>query len=68
MEKVVFNFEKLTVYQKALDFIDTADAMIDTFPKKEMYRLSSQYGRAALSIALNISEGHGDTKNNLTDI
>lgn len=34
MAKVVFNFEKLTVYQKALDFIDTADAMIDTFPKK----------------------------------
>lgn len=62
MEKVVFNFEKLTAYQKALDFIDTADAMIDTFPKKEMYRLSSQYGRAALSIALNISEGHRDTK------
>ncbi len=61
MEKVVFNFEKLTVYQKALDFIDAADALIDTFPQKERYRLSSQYGRAALSIALNISEGHGDT-------
>ena len=61
MEKVVFNFEKLTVYQKALDFIDAGDALIDTFPQKERYRLSSQYGRAALSIALNISEGHGDT-------
>lgn len=61
MGKVVFNFEKLSVYQKALDFIDDTYRIVLKFPKSELYGLSSQYKRAALSIALNISEGHGDT-------
>jgi len=61
MKKVVFNFEKLSTYQKALDFIDEVYELTSNFPKDERYGLASQYKRAALSIALNISEGHGDT-------
>lgn len=52
-----FNFEDLLIYQKAMEFGEIVDKMIDKFPKKEMYRLSSQFGRAADSVALNISEG-----------
>ncbi|WP_299245593.1 four helix bundle protein [uncultured Aquimarina sp.] len=61
MEDVKFNFEDLIVYQKALDFIDSVYDTCKKFPKTETYNLSSQYIRAATSIALNISEGSGNT-------
>jgi len=52
-----FKFEKLIIWQKAMDLGDDIDTMSDNFPKKEVYNLSSQIRRAADSIALNISEG-----------
>ena len=61
MDEVKFNFEELRVYQKALDFVDFAYVLSAKFPKEEMYGLSSQFQRAAVSIALNTSEGSGDT-------
>ncbi len=61
MEPAKFNFEDLKVYQKSLDFVDMVYDITDDFPKEEMYRLSSQYIRAAISILLNIAEGSGDT-------
>jgi four helix bundle protein len=59
-----FSFEKLIVYQKAMGFGETVNVMVEDFPKKEMYRLSSQFCRAADSIAANISEGSGSTDPN----
>ena len=59
-----FSFENLKVYQKAVDFGETINQLVDKFPKKEMYRLSSQFCRAADSIAANISEGSGSTDPN----
>lgn len=52
-----FKFEDLIVYQKAIEFGEAVNNQIEKFPKKEMYKLSSQFGRAADSIALNIAEG-----------
>lgn len=52
-----FKFEKLLIWQKAMDLGDEIDELSDTFPKKEVFNLSSQIRRAADSIALNISEG-----------
>ena len=52
-----FKFEKLSVWQKAMDLGDEINLLSETFPKKEVYNLSSQILRAADSIALNISEG-----------
>lgn len=60
-DKVIFNFEKLSVYQKSLDFVDEVYLLVKKFPKDERYGLSSQYKRAALSIALNIGEGQGSS-------
>ena len=55
-----FSFEKLDVYQKALDFsvsvIDVVD-QLDT-PRKH-YRLIEQLESSSSSVALNISEGKG---------
>ncbi|RDK83804.1 four helix bundle protein [Marinirhabdus gelatinilytica] len=59
-----FSFENLQVYQKAILFGEKVNKLVDTFPKKEMYRLSSQFSRAADSIAANISEGSGSTDAN----
>ncbi len=61
MQEIKFSFEDLIVYQKSLDFVDFVYNVCESFPKEEIYRLSSQYIRAANSIALNISEGSGNT-------
>lgn len=60
-EDVHFSFEDLKVYQKALDFIDFAYTLTANFPKSELYGLTSQFNRAAVSIALNTAEGSGDS-------
>lgn len=57
----VFNFEKLLVYQKSLDFIDKVYDITATFPVNEKFNLTDQFRRAATSIALNIGEGSGGT-------
>ena len=61
MEKVHFNFEDLKVYHKALDFIDHAYSLTAHFLKSELYGIISQFNRTAISIALNTSEGSGNT-------
>ena len=61
MDEVKFNFEDLKVYQKALDFADFAYDLTSKFPNLEKYGLSSQFTRAAVSIALNTAEGSGDS-------
>ena len=59
-----FKFEDLLVYQKAMVFGENVNSLIETFPSKELYRLSSQFARAADSVAANISEGYGSTDAN----
>ena len=59
-----FSFENLKVYQKAIDFGEVVTELVGQFPKKEIYRLSSQFSRAADSIAANISEGSASTDPN----
>ena len=52
-----YKFQKLTVYQLALDYVDKIYSAIVDIPDKERYNLSSQFRRAATSIPLNIAEG-----------
>ena len=52
-----FKFEKLIIWQRAMDLAEEVNLMIDNFPPKERYNLSSQSLRAIDSVALNISEG-----------
>lgn len=50
-------FEDLIVWQKAHQFVLAAYRLTQTFPREETYGLSSQFRRAAVSIAANIAEG-----------
>ena len=52
-----FKFEKLEIWQLALEYIDLIYEIAAQLPKAEEYNLKSQIVRAATSIALNIAEG-----------
>jgi four helix bundle protein len=55
------NFMDLIVWQKAHQFVVSAYRLSSAFPKNELYGLSSQLRRAAVSIAANIAEGFKKT-------
>ena len=50
-------FEDLIVWQKAHQFVLNVYSYTATFPREELYGLTSQFRRAAISIAANIAEG-----------
>jgi len=52
-----YDFEKLDVYQKALDFAEQVFECTEGFPQRVQYSLGDQLRRAALSISNNIAEG-----------
>ena len=54
---MAFKFEKLIVWQKAVDLSDIVNQVTKTFPRDEIYVLVSQIKRAADSVSLNIAEG-----------
>jgi four helix bundle protein len=51
------NFQDLIVWQKAHQFVLSTYRFSGEFPKTEMYGLTSQFRRAAISIPANIAEG-----------
>jgi four helix bundle protein len=52
-----FKFEKLEVWKLAIDLADNVHSVTRSFPKEEMFSLTSQMRRAADSVSLNIAEG-----------
>ncbi len=55
----MFRFEKLDVWQKAIEFTDSVYDASREFPSDERFGLTSQMRRAAVSISSNIAEGSG---------
>ena len=53
----IYKFQKLRVYQLALDYVDAIYSLSKQLPDTEKYNLRSQLTRAAISIVLNIAEG-----------
>lgn len=54
---MAFKFEKLKVWQNAIELSGEISELTQSFPKKELFVLTSQIQRASDSIALNIAEG-----------
>jgi four helix bundle protein len=52
-----YRFEKLIVWQKAMDFCVKVYEETRNFPKEELYGITSQIRRSVTSIPLNIAEG-----------
>ncbi|NOQ24942.1 MAG: four helix bundle protein [Bacteroidales bacterium] len=52
------SFKDLLVWQKAHQFVLEVYKITKEFPKDELYGLTSQYRRAAVSIPANIAEGY----------
>jgi len=51
------NFQDLIVWQKAHHFVLNVYRISKNFPREEVYGLTSQFRRAAISVAANIAEG-----------
>ena len=51
------SFEDLEVWKKAHEFVLNVYRLSETFPRQEVYGLTSQLRRAAISIPANIAEG-----------
>jgi len=50
----VKNHKDLTVWQNSIDFVTSVYRITKSFPKDELYGLTSQLRRAAVSIPSNI--------------
>ena len=57
MREPAKSFQDLIVWQKAHAFVLSTHAFTQSFPKHELYGLTSQLRRAAISIPANIAEG-----------
>src|SRR5215213_6247892 len=55
----VKGYRDLLVWQKGMDLAEDVYKTTNTFPRSELYGLTSQMRRAAISIASNIAEGQG---------
>ncbi|MFT4175611.1 MAG: four helix bundle protein [Luteolibacter sp.] len=53
----MFGFEKLEVWQRAIEFADVVYSTTRGFPADERFGLTNQMRRAAVSISSNIAEG-----------
>ncbi len=54
---MTFKFEQLRVWQESVELTGVISELTKSFPKEELFVLSSQIKRAADSVALNIAEG-----------
>ena len=52
-----YNFQRLQVYQLAMDYLEAVYALSRLLPKKEQNNLASQIEKAGTSIVLSIAEG-----------
>jgi four helix bundle protein len=56
--KPVRSFRDLIAWQKSIDMVDLVYAATGNFPKREMFGLTSQMRRAAVSVPANQAEGY----------
>ena len=57
------NYKELKIWQKSIDVAVKVYEITKDFPREELYGLTSQIRRSAISIPSNISEGYGKDGN-----
>jgi four helix bundle protein len=57
MKTVVKDYKELIAYQKSYELVLLVYRLTASFPRKEIYGLTSQIRRAVVSIPSNIAEG-----------
>jgi four helix bundle protein len=57
MDKIT-SYRDLLVWQKAMSLVEECYRLTDAFPRREMFGLTAQVRRAAISVPSNIAEGH----------
>jgi four helix bundle protein len=55
----VQHYRELIVWQKAMNLVETVYRVTSEFPREEIYGLTSQIRRSAVSVPSNIAEGQG---------
>ena len=56
--QAIRSYRDLIVWQKSIELVDAVYRATANFPKNEIYALTSQLRRAAISVPSNIAEGH----------
>ena len=57
MAEKIKNFQDLRIWQKGIEVVKDTYILTKKFPKEELYALTSQMRRSAVSIPSNIAEG-----------
>ena len=58
MAMPMFTYRDLVVWQQGLTLVEECYRLTRAFPKSELFGLTSQLRRAAVSIPANVAEGH----------
>jgi len=53
------NYKNLEAWKKSMELVKEGYILLKTYPKEELYALTSQTKRAAISVPCNIAEGIG---------
>jgi four helix bundle protein len=54
----MFTYKDLETWQQGMDLVETCYRVTASFPRSELYGLTGQLRRAAVSIPTNVAEGH----------
>jgi four helix bundle protein len=57
----ISRFRELRAWQLGMDLTERVYLLTNSFPKTEIYGLTSQIRRCAVSVPSNLAEGHGRT-------
>ena len=59
INKLMSDFRRLVAWQRGMELARAAYTITAEFPRSELYGLSQQLRRAAVSVPCNVAEGHG---------
>ncbi len=60
---MALHYKDLIAWQKAMELVNSVYDVTDAFPKREVYSLTDQIRRAAVSVPSNIAEGQAHYSN-----